>query len=148
MRARFIGDPRHGGEGPALLTFMGVEFVKDVWVEDVPAPCAIKVSGNSHFATDGEALTDAEIDAFVAPVVEAAIATEAADAPEEAASPPGDPLDRDGDGNIGGSLPVDEPEGEAARIIADLVALGKRKPHPATKIEKLRAMLEAATAPQ
>lgn len=52
MRARFIGDPRHGGEGPSLLPFMGVVFAKGEWLEEVPAAVFAKVSGNSHFEAE------------------------------------------------------------------------------------------------
>jgi hypothetical protein len=57
-------------------------------------------------------------------------------------TPAGEPhlpqLDHDHDGAPGGSLPVDEPDGEKADLIARIAAVAKR-PHPATSIEKLRA---------
>lgn len=52
MRARFIGDPRHGGEGPSSFPFGGVVFVKGEWLSDIPEAIAGKVRGNSHFETE------------------------------------------------------------------------------------------------
>ncbi len=51
MRARFIGDPRNGGEGASALSFAGVEFVKGEWT-DVPEAFAAKIAGHSHFEAD------------------------------------------------------------------------------------------------
>lgn len=51
MRARFIGDPMNGGEGPESLSLFGVDFRKGEWT-DVPAAFARKIRGNSHFETE------------------------------------------------------------------------------------------------
>jgi hypothetical protein len=51
MRVRFIGDPRHGGEGPDRLSLFGVEFVKGQWVE-VSDAFPKKVARHSHFEVD------------------------------------------------------------------------------------------------
>lgn len=105
-----------------------------------------------------EPLTDTDIEAFIAPVIEAAIAESQAEAagagdadpatdePDGPVPPAGDPLDHDHDGHKGGSEPVDEPEGEAAALIAQIAALTGRKPHPATKLATLREKLAAAQA--
>lgn len=53
MRARFIGDPTNGGEGPSGLSLFGVDFVKGEWA-DVPRQFAAKIAGNSHFETDAD----------------------------------------------------------------------------------------------
>lgn len=55
LRARFIGDPRHGGEGPSLFPFGGVVFVKDEWLSDIPEAIVGKLRGNSHFETEDTA---------------------------------------------------------------------------------------------
>lgn len=51
MRARFIGDPRNGGEGASALSFAGVDFIKGEW-SDVPDSFAAKIAGNNHFEVD------------------------------------------------------------------------------------------------
>jgi len=64
MRARFIGDPRHGGEGPSSFPFGGVVFVKGEWLSDIPEAIAGKVRGNSHFETEEtvEKITPSDLD--------------------------------------------------------------------------------------
>ncbi|MDZ4321936.1 MAG: hypothetical protein U1A07_24415 [Phenylobacterium sp.] len=121
MRARFIGDPRHGGEGPSSFPFGGVVFVKGEWLSDIPEAIADKVRGNSHFETE-----------------------ETAEKPTKITPP-----DLDGDGKPGGSLPADEdPEAaEKAELRAQLADLGVTAHHK-TGLTKLRAMLDDATKPQ
>lgn len=51
MRARFTGDPKHGGDGPAVLPFFGTVFVKGEWRE-IPDALADKVIGHSHFEVE------------------------------------------------------------------------------------------------
>ena len=51
MRARFIGDPQHGGEGPDSLSLFGAEFNRTDWTL-VPPAFERKISGNSHFEID------------------------------------------------------------------------------------------------
>lgn len=48
MQARFIGDPRHGGDGPAVLEWYGLSFPKGEWIE-VSDEVAGRLSGHSHF---------------------------------------------------------------------------------------------------
>lgn len=71
MKARFIGNPAKGGEGPELITVFGVTFVKGEW-ETVEVAVYDRLSTNSHFEVD-------------------------------------DPLDHDGDGQKGGSVPTPKP---------------------------------------
>lgn len=102
MRARFIGDPRRGGEGPSLLPFMGVTFVKGEWVGDLPSPLANKVRNNSHFETT-------EYDTLeVEPAAELVKASQTG------------PLDQDGDGKRGGA---NEPSEAVLALRAELDAL-------------------------
>lgn len=54
MEARFVGDPRDGGSGPATVTVGGVIFSRDEF-RDVPPELADKIDGNSHFETQGKA---------------------------------------------------------------------------------------------
>lgn len=63
MRARFIGDPRNGGEGPDLLTAQRVEFVKGEWTA-VSASVANKLLSNNHFEvdTDGDDVPEPTIE--------------------------------------------------------------------------------------
>lgn len=63
MRARFIGDPRNGGEGASALSFAGVAFVKGEW-SDVPDAFAAKLAGNNHFEVDAN--EDEEADEITA----------------------------------------------------------------------------------
>lgn len=51
MRARFIGDPRNGGEGALALSSFGVDFVKGEWTP-IPAAVVAKLQGNHHFEID------------------------------------------------------------------------------------------------
>lgn len=102
MRARFIGDPRRGGEGPSLLPFMGVTFIKGDWSEDLPDPVAKKVSGNSHFETSDEPASE-----------EATVIVDGAEAKP-------DPLDHDGDGKKGGA---NEPSESILALRAELDAM-------------------------
>lgn len=131
MRARFIGDPRRDGEGPSLLPFMGVVFIKGEWSEDLPEPVAKKVSGNSHFETSDDAAPEVEVQAETSDI------SQDHDAEIE-------PLDHDGDGQKGGAVQVDQ-EVEALR--ADLTALSVDFDRR-WGVKKLRAALEAATAPE
>lgn len=117
--------------------------------------------GEEAVAPTPEPAADTTVEAFDASAVEAAItepaaediAQEAAESPASAQNEPGaaieaDPLDHDHDGQPGGSLSAPEPDAEKAQLIADIAALTGRKPHPGTKVEKLRAQLEALTAPE
>jgi hypothetical protein len=117
LRARFIGDPRHGGEGPSSFPFGGVVFVKGEWLSDIPEAIASKVRGNSHFETEDAAEKPAKII----------------------------PLDLDGDGKPGGSLPdAESPDAaEIAKLRADLTDLGASFHHKAGA-KKLRELLDAA----
>lgn len=123
--------------------------------------------GEEAVAPAPEPPVNTDIEAFVAPVIEAesvevgdehirwardavaAPAEKAASAqsePEATADP--DPLDHDHDGQPGGSLAVPEPDAEKAQLIADIAALTGRKPHPGSKIETLRAKLDDLTKPE
>lgn len=70
MRFRFIGDPRHGGEGPAVIHFGDVAIGRVDFVE-VPPALAEKLSGNWHFESDDSApqmkvVTEATKDVLIA----------------------------------------------------------------------------------
>lgn len=49
---KFIGDPRHGGDGPAFVKLFGVVFPKgeEVVVRDDAA--VVKLSTNNHFVSE------------------------------------------------------------------------------------------------
>lgn len=51
MRARFVGDPRFGGEGPETLNWLGVSFTKGKWAP-VSAEIGARLSNNSHFEVE------------------------------------------------------------------------------------------------
>lgn len=51
MRARFVGDPRHDGEGPETVNVSGFSFVKGVWTP-VTAQAAAMFARSSHFEVD------------------------------------------------------------------------------------------------
>ncbi len=53
MKARFIGDPKNGGHGPAVLPFFGTEFVKGEW-RDVPDGLLVHLAGHTHFEVAGD----------------------------------------------------------------------------------------------
>jgi hypothetical protein len=61
-RARFIGDPRHDGEGPSEITLLGLSFVKGEWAP-VNASVYVKLATHSHFEVDAD--TDGEADPSV-----------------------------------------------------------------------------------
>lgn len=54
-KARYIGNPAMGGEGPAEVNSCGFSFVKGEWAE-VSAAAAARLSVNNHFEidTDGD----------------------------------------------------------------------------------------------
>jgi hypothetical protein len=47
--ARFIGDPRHDGDGPASIEMWGHTFVKGVWTELTSELAERKARGSDHF---------------------------------------------------------------------------------------------------
>lgn len=51
MRAKFIGDPAHDGDGPDVFVRHGVEYPKGEFV-DVPDEVAVDLCGNNHFEVD------------------------------------------------------------------------------------------------
>lgn len=51
MRARFIGDPRNGGDGPAGLVLWGQTFPKGEWAPVESPDLFRKLAGNDHFET-------------------------------------------------------------------------------------------------
>lgn len=59
MRARFIGDPQNGGEGPVSLSLFGLTFTRDEWT-DVPKSFAAKIKGNTHFEVEAVAEPEGE----------------------------------------------------------------------------------------
>lgn len=115
MLARFIGDPRNGGDGPRLVSTFGLDFIKGDW-RDVSDECALKLVGNDHFEVEG--LT----------VAKAVLLSETFTA-----------FDADGDGIPGGFA---EPTDEALTLRAALDAKGIKYHHKAG-VAKLRALLEA-----
>lgn len=54
-QARYIGDPRFNGEGPAEVHSCSLPFVKGEWRE-ISAEVALRLAGNNHFEidTDGD----------------------------------------------------------------------------------------------
>lgn len=57
-----------------------------------------------------------------------------------------DPLDHDGDGKKGGSLPADASDAEILRLRAEYTELTGKKPHHLWKAERLQAEIDAALA--
>ena len=49
VAARFIGDPRNGGDGPASVTMWGHTFAKGVWTELTTELAEKRARGNDHF---------------------------------------------------------------------------------------------------
>jgi hypothetical protein len=66
MRAKFIGDPNHGGEGPKVTTTLGKTFRRDAWTAIDSEKVFLKLEGNSHFLTE----RGANDDAVAEPVIE------------------------------------------------------------------------------
>lgn len=64
-RARYIGDPRHGGQGPDAVNSCNYSFVKGEWRE-IDAAAAERLSKNNHFELDGD--DDGEADPALAEV--------------------------------------------------------------------------------
>lgn len=62
MKARFIGDPRHDGEGPEVVTLLGLSFVKGEWTP-VPGKAAAVLAKHTHFEIDAD--RDGEADPSV-----------------------------------------------------------------------------------
>ena len=50
-KARYIGDPRFNGQGPAEVDSCNVHFVKGEWTE-VSAEAAARLVNNNHFEVD------------------------------------------------------------------------------------------------
>ena len=48
---RFIGDPRHDGDGPASIEMWGLTFVKGAWTEVTSETALKRVLTNDHFET-------------------------------------------------------------------------------------------------
>jgi hypothetical protein len=46
---RFIGDPRHGGQGPDNITLLGHRFNRQHATDVSDAGTIAKLAGNSHF---------------------------------------------------------------------------------------------------
>lgn len=143
MRAKFIGDPRHDGHGPNVISFHGVDFPKGVWVDEIPEALFGKLTENSHFETEGglvgkvaaiiaQAKPNPELlhsattpppAPEISPVTaETALEPEAASGAPAPISEPAPilPPDHDGDNIPGGSTA--SPEKDA--VIAELKALG------------------------
>lgn len=132
-----MGDPRHNGDGPAVLHYQGVDFPKGEWVDPIPDALCGKLTGNSHFEIEGDEPQEAPVSAVEpapvpvaiqepepapAPALEAVVEHPAqlrpdpdAIAPEPLVLPP----DHDKDGVAGGSTA--SPEKDA--VIAELKAL-------------------------
>lgn len=120
MRAKFIGDPRNGGEGPNVTTILGKTFRKDQWTPIDSEKVFRKLEGNSHFATEAGANDDAD-----------------------QAEGGGEPtLDTEADLD----LEIAREDAERAAILAELETLGADKPHHKTGLPKLRELLTAARA--
>lgn len=117
MRAKFIGDPNHGGEGPRITTTLGKTFRRDAWTSIDDEKVFLKLEGNSHFLTE-RAANDDVVEAK-APALEA---------------------EADPDREIAGD------DAERAAILVELEGLGADKPHHKTGLPKLRELLIAAKA--
>lgn len=59
MQARFTGDPRNGGDGPAVLVLWGHQFRKGEWADVRDAGLFARLEKNDHFET-GETATKPE----------------------------------------------------------------------------------------
>jgi len=114
VKARFIGDPRNGGDGPRLVSTFGFEFIKGDWRE-VSDECALKLVTNNHFEVEGLTIAKPVLvsETFMA-------------------------FDGDGDGRPGGFA---EPTDEVLALRASLDAKGIKYHHKAGAA-KLRALLE------
>jgi len=56
VRAKFVGDPLNGGEGPPSLTLQGIEFPRSKWVSvDGASSLARKLAQSSHFQVQATA---------------------------------------------------------------------------------------------
>jgi hypothetical protein len=51
VRARFVGNPNNGGEGPSVLPLLGLQFVKGEW-QNVPVEAFARLSRHNHFEVD------------------------------------------------------------------------------------------------
>lgn len=120
MKARFIGDPRNGGDGPRLVSTFGFDFIKGEW-RDVSDECAQKLVGNDHFEVEGLTLIEGQFTVKDEPAPAAFAA-----------------FDGDGDGKPGG---FPEPSDEVLSLRAQLDAKGIKYHHKAG-VAKLRALLE------
>lgn len=49
VAVRFIGDPRHDGDGPASIVMWGHTFVKGVWTELAIPIEQTRIRNNDHF---------------------------------------------------------------------------------------------------
>lgn len=58
VAARFIGDPRHGGDGPASVTMWGHTFAKGAWTELTSEVAVQRARGNDHFEVSDEAVAE------------------------------------------------------------------------------------------
>lgn len=106
-RVRYLGDGDVDDNGvPKPCLAFGLEFPVDVWVEtDAP------LSGNPMFEVDGEPPPKpVVVEADELPAIDGEL--DVAAGRGFADEPIPDPLDHDGDGKKGGSLPSPEPEGE------------------------------------
>lgn len=134
MKAQFIGDPRHNGDGPAVLRLHGVDFPKDQWVDPIPASLEAKLPGHSHFLTaesgEGGLVTVQAPDAPLYVFGEGSTEVD----PQFAA------FDHDGDGAPGGSTA--SPEKDA--VIQALEAYPGVKFDRRWGLQRLRAALEVA----
>lgn len=144
MRAKFIGDPRHGGEGPDTITLYGVAFPKGEWVEPIPAALEAKLPGNNHFETDSVAgdWADMPLVGTGGVTIRNPVAVAAADPADASADPAVTSFaafDPDGDGRPGGSTASPEKDALIAQL-EGLNATFDRRWGPA----RLQAALEVA----
>lgn len=119
MKAKYVGDPRHDGDGPKSVTLHGVTFPKNEWVGDLPPALEAKLPNNSHFEVSG-ASVEKPPNPPLAEVNEVVPQPEAADDYPHLTPAQEKALDRDGEGEPGGSTATDE----KAALIAELEAMG------------------------
>ena len=149
MKARFIGDPRHNGDGPAVLHLYGVDFAKGEWVDPIPSTLEAKLPGNNHFETaeSGAATVHVKIgptDVYVfgdatTEIRDIPAAEASREAAETANASPFAAFDHDRDGKPGGS--TSSPEKDA--LFAELEAL-KAPFDRRWGVPRLKAALEVA----
>lgn len=147
MRARYKGDGTVDDDGkPVPTRVFGQEFPVGKWAEiHLPPSQARKLSGNPAFDFEG---ADSLPPEPVAVGPEPEPDPEADEDPVPAPPPvvPADPLDLDGDGHKGGSLPGSAPVSEEVLALRAKLDGLKVKYHHMAGVPKLSALLAEHSA--